>query len=110
MVSGSPSFFTTGQPEPARLGKIEKLRKSGLTFAPEAGTQRLRDVINKGINEEDLDRAITYAFRQGYSTIKLYFMIGLPTEKEEDIDGIAAIAHRVKQMFLRSRPKRERAI
>ena len=65
------------------LEKIEKLRKSGLTFAPEAGTQRLRDVINKGINEEDLDRAITYAFRQGYSTIKLYFMIGLPTEKKK---------------------------
>ena len=87
------------------LEKIEKLRKSGLTFAPEAGTQRLRDVINKGINEEDLDRAITYAFRQGYSTIKLYFMIGLPTEKEEDIDGIAAIAHRVKQMFFAQPPE-----
>lgn len=89
------------------LEKIEKLRKSGLTFAPEAGTQRLRDVINKGITEEDLHRAITFAFAQGYSTIKLYFMIGLPTETEEDIDGIAALAQQVVQMFFRQ-PKEER--
>lgn len=87
------------------LAKIEKLRKSGLTFAPEAGTQRMRDVINKGITEEDLDRAIGFAFAQGYSTIKLYFMIGLPTERDEDIDGIAAIAHRVKRMFFDQPPE-----
>lgn len=89
------------------LAKIEKLRKSGLTFAPEAGTQRLRDVINKGITEEDLTRAIGFAFSQGYSTIKLYFMIGLPTETDEDIDGIASIAHQVKKMFF-DQPKEER--
>lgn len=88
------------------LSKIEKRRKGGLTFAPEAGTQRLRDVINKGINEEDLERAIHFAFQNGYSTIKLYFMIGLPTETGEDIDGIADIAHKVKRMFF-DRPKEE---
>lgn len=88
------------------LSKIEKRRKGGLTFAPEAGTQRMRDVINKGITEDDLERAITYAFSNGYSTIKLYFIIGLPTEQDEDIDGIADIAHQVKRMFF-DRPKEE---
>lgn len=88
------------------LSRIEKVRKSGLTFAPEAGTQRLRDVINKGIDEEDLVRALTFAFSSGYSTIKLYFIIGLPTETEEDIDGIADIGHQVKRMFF-ARPKEE---
>lgn len=69
-------------------------RKSGLTFAPEAGTQRLRDVINKNIREEDLLAAVTDAFRAGWSAVKLYFMIGLPTETDEDLYGIAELAHK----------------
>ena len=60
--------------------KIQQVRKSGLTFAPEAGTQRMRDVINKGVSEEDLKNATTKAFEMGWHSVKLYFMIGLPTE------------------------------
>jgi len=75
--------------------KIQKVRKSGLTFAPEAGTQRLRDVINKGVSEENLLLAVEAAFRAGWSNIKLYFMIGLPTEEQADLDGIVALAKKV---------------
>lgn len=75
--------------------EVQKVRKSGLTFAPEAGTQRLRDVINKGVTEEDLKNAVSAAFRAGWSSVKLYFMIGLPTETDEDIAGIADLAHKV---------------
>ncbi|MDS1029409.1 TIGR03960 family B12-binding radical SAM protein [Bacillota bacterium LX-D] len=75
--------------------KIQEVRKSGLTFAPEAGTQRLRDVINKGVTEEDLITAVSGAFAAGWTHIKLYFMIGLPTETKEDIAGIADLAYRV---------------
>ena len=74
------------------LQEIQKYRKSGLTFAPEAGTQRLRDVINKGITEEDIYSAVRQAIELGWTHIKLYFMIGLPTETYEDLDGIANIA------------------
>lgn len=75
--------------------EIQKVRKTGLTFAPEAGTQRLRDVINKGVTAEDLMSAISGAFQAGWSSIKLYFMIGLPTETEEDLAGIAELAYKV---------------
>ncbi|MCW2277127.1 TIGR03960 family B12-binding radical SAM protein [Heliophilum fasciatum] len=75
--------------------EVQKVRKTGLTFAPEAGTQRLRDVINKGVTEEDLMNTVTSAFENGWSTIKLYFMIGLPTETEEDLEGIARLAEAV---------------
>ena len=75
--------------------EIQKVRRSGLTFAPEAGTQRLRDVINKGVTEEDLFAAAGAAFRSGWSGIKLYFMIGLPTETDEDILAIADLARKV---------------
>lgn len=81
------------------MEEIQKVRKSGLTFAPEAGSQRLRDVINKGINEENLIRAVSDAFGLGWSTVKLYFMIGLPTETEEDIMGIKDLAYKVKDVF-----------
>ncbi|MCI9627445.1 MAG: TIGR03960 family B12-binding radical SAM protein [Clostridia bacterium] len=81
------------------MEKVQKVRKSGLTFAPEAGTQRLRDVINKGITEEDLMRGARLAFEGGWSHIKLYFMIGLPTETEEDILGIADLAQKVVDTF-----------
>jgi len=74
---------------------VGSARKTGLTFAPEAGTQRLRDVINKGVTEEDLLRAVESAFQAGWKAVKLYFMIGLPTETREDVEGIARLAHRV---------------
>ena len=77
---------------------VQKTRKSGLTFAPEAGTQRLRDVINKGVTEENLLAAAEAAFKKGWSTIKLYFMVGLPTETQEDIDGIADLAKKVANL------------
>lgn len=75
--------------------KVQQVRKSGLTFAPEAGTQRMRDVINKGVTEEDLMAACTNAFQSGWNTVKLYFMMGLPTETDEDIAGIADLAYKV---------------
>ena len=89
------------------LKDIEKVRKSGLTFAPEAGSQRLRDVINKGVNEEDLVKAVSYAFKEGWSRIKLYFMIGLPTETDDDVMGIKDIVYLVKDIYF-DRPKEER--
>ncbi|MHB1421037.1 MAG: TIGR03960 family B12-binding radical SAM protein, partial [Bacillota bacterium] len=75
--------------------EIQQVRKSTLTFAPEAGTQRLRDVINKGVTENDLADAVRGAFEAGWTTVKLYFMIGLPTEEEVDLDGIADLARLV---------------
>lgn len=81
------------------MEKVQKVKKSGLTFAPEAGTQRLRDVINKNVLEEDLLRTSKIAFDGGYNRIKLYFMIGLPTETYEDIEGIADLAEKVIDTF-----------
>lgn len=75
--------------------QIQRVRKSSLTFAPEAGTQRLRDVINKGVTEENLIEVTRAAFEQGWHKIKLYFMLGLPTETNEDLDGIAHLAYKV---------------
>lgn len=75
--------------------KVQRVRKSGLTFAPEAGSQRLRDVINKGVTAEDLLAATRAAFGNGWHTIKLYFMIGLPTETEEDVLAIADLVRQV---------------
>lgn len=75
--------------------QVQRVRKSSLTFAPEAGTQRLRDVINKGVTEENLMKVARHAFENGWSQIKLYFMIGLPTEINEDLDGIADLAYKV---------------
>ena len=75
--------------------KVQEVRKSGLTFAPEAGTQRMRDVINKGVTKEDLLKAVGSAFEAGWSSVKLYFMIGLPTETDDDIKGIADLAYSV---------------
>jgi radical SAM family uncharacterized protein len=81
--------------------EVQKVRKSGLTFAPEAGTQRMRDVINKGVTEENLVEAVTAAFEAGWSAVKLYFMIGLPTETEEDVRGIADLAYKVLDSYRR---------
>ncbi len=77
------------------LEKIKHVRKSGLTFAPEAGTQRLRDVINKNLTEEEILTTCRTAFAGGYTSVKLYFMIGLPTETDEDIVGIAELGQRI---------------
>ena len=77
------------------LQEIQKVRKSGLTFAPEAGTQRLRDVVNKSITDDDIYGAVRQAISLGWNQIKLYFMIGLPTETDEDLDGIAEIAKNI---------------
>jgi len=77
------------------MQRAQKVRKSGLTFAPEAGTQRLRDVINKNLTETDLYDACAVAFSGGWNSVKLYFMTGLPTETDEDLDGIAELARGV---------------
>ncbi len=82
-------------------------RKISLTFAPEAGTQRLRNVINKNIYEEDIFGSLAQAFREGYSTVKLYFMIGLPTETMDDIKGIADLAIRIRELFFRERTNKK---
>ena len=89
------------------LEKIKKVRKSGLTFAAEGGTQRLRDVINKNVSEEEIMNTCTIAFKGGYSAVKLYFMMGLPTETDEDIVGIADLANRIIDLFysIEDRPK-----
>ena len=89
------------------LEKIKKVRKSGLTFAAEGGTQRLRDVINKNVTEEEIMNTCTIAFKGGYSAVKLYFMMGLPTETDEDIVGIAELAQRIVDLFysIEDRPK-----
>lgn len=87
--------------------KTSRVRKSGLTFAPEAGTQRLRDVINKNVTMEEIEKTCTLAFDAGYTSVKLYFMMGLPTETLEDIEGIAQTAQRVVELFYQNpnRPK-----
>lgn len=84
------------------LEEIQGYKKSGLTFAPEAGTQRLRDVINKGITEKDIFDAVEQAIELGWKHIKLYFMIGLPTETEEDLAGIAEIARKIVEIHRNS--------
>ncbi|MBQ8302195.1 MAG: TIGR03960 family B12-binding radical SAM protein [Clostridia bacterium] len=89
------------------MRKVSSVRTGGITFAPEAGTQRLRDVINKNVTEEDLTRSVGIAFRGGKSNVKLYFMNGLPTETDEDIIGIADTAKKVVDQYY-ALPKSER--
>lgn len=81
------------------LSKLKTVRKSGLTFAPEAGTQRLRDAINKNVYEDELIATCKTAFSGGYTNVKLYFMIGLPTETDEDVIGIAKLAQKVVDAY-----------
>lgn len=78
--------------------EIAKVRKTGFTIAPEAGTQRMRDVINKNITEQDVMNSCTVAFEEGWSAMKMYFMIGLPTETEEDVQGIAELGRKVREL------------
>ena len=92
------------------MENIQKVRKSGLTFAPEAGTQRLRDVINKNLYEEDLLNACSIAFGAGYNSVKLYFMMGLPTETEEDLAGIGSIVRHVIQTLRQTANNKARGI
>ena len=89
------------------ISKIKTVRKSGLTFAPEAGTQRMRDVINKNVLEDELMETCSKAFNGGWNKVKLYFMIGLPTETSEDIAGIAELGQKVVNTFYKceNRPK-----
>jgi radical SAM family uncharacterized protein len=90
----------------ALAGEIQKVRKTGLTFAPEAGTERLRQVINKNVTDEDLFSAVSAAFELGWDSVKLYFMIGLPTETDDDILAIARLAEEVWRLHKRARPGR----
>lgn len=89
------------------LQKVSRVRKSGLTFAPEAGTQRLRDVINKNVSEEEVMETCRIAFEGGYTSVKLYFMLGLPTETIEDVKGITALGQRIVDMYY-SLPTRQK--
>ncbi len=90
------------------MGKVQDVKKSSLTFAPEAGSQRLRNVINKGLTEEDILHGAALAFEGGWSRVKLYFMLGLPTETEEDIRGIAALCNKIAALYYETVPKEKR--
>ena len=92
------------------MERLAKGRKTGLTFAPEAGTQRLRDVINKNVTQEDLLQSCRTAFAGGYSAVKLYFMLGLPTETDEDVLGIADLAARVMHAWRESASNKNRGV
>ena len=92
------------------MQKVQKVRKSGLTFAPEAGTQRLRDAINKNVTEEDVIRSCSTAFAGGWSKVKLYFMLGLPTETDEDVIGIADLAYKVLTAWRENTPNPKRPV
>ena len=81
------------------MQRLQKGRKAGLTFAPEAGTQRLRDAINKNVTEEELMESLRTAFSGGWSAVKLYFMLGLPTETDEDVAAIAELANRAVHVW-----------
>ena len=90
------------------MGKVQDIRKSSLTFAPEAGSQRLRNVINKGLTEETILNGAALAFEGGWNRVKLYFMLGLPTETEEDIKGIAELSNKIAAVFYDTVPKEKR--
>ncbi|MBE6013946.1 MAG: TIGR03960 family B12-binding radical SAM protein [Lachnospiraceae bacterium] len=90
------------------MGKVQDVKKSSLTFAPEAGTQRLRDVINKGLTQEDIIGGATESFKGGWSKVKLYFMLGLPTETEEDMKGIPILANEIAKAYYDTVPKDQR--
>ena len=92
------------------MQRVQKVRKSGLTFAPEAGTQRLRDAINKNVREEDLLESCRVAFAGGWNNVKLYFMLGLPTETDEDVVGIARVAEDVLRLWREHAVNRARGV
>lgn len=90
------------------FNKVQDVKKSSLTFAPEAGSQRMRNVINKGLTEENILNGAHLAFESGWTRVKLYFMLGLPTETDEDIEGIADLCNKVAKEFFDTVPKEER--
>ena len=90
------------------MNKVQDVKKSSLTFAPEAGSQRLRDVINKGLTEEVILQGAKLAFEGGWTRVKLYFMLGLPFETEEDIRGIAELSNKIAALFYETVPKEKR--
>ncbi len=90
------------------MRQIQDVKKSSLTFAPEAGSQRLRDVINKGLTEEDILHGAAQAFHGGWNRVKLYFMLGLPTETVEDMEGIALLSEKVAETYYDEIPKEQR--
>ena len=92
------------------LDETPQIRKGGLTFAPEAGTQRLRDVINKNITEEDIINVMKDTGNSDYRTVKLYFMMGLPFEKDEDIDGLINLVKRLEEIGRSTKPKKQISI
>lgn len=92
------------------MEKLQTVRKSGLTFAPEAGTQRLRDVINKNLTEEEILNTCTQAFSGGWNNVKLYFMLGLPTETDEDVLGIAELVYKVIQAWKENAVNKKRGL
>ena len=90
------------------MSKVQDIKKSSLTFAPEAGTQRMRDVINKGLTEEIILKGAAEAFHGGWNRVKLYFMLGLPTETREDMEGIALLSEKVAELYYDEIPKEQR--
>ncbi|MEE0919721.1 MAG: TIGR03960 family B12-binding radical SAM protein [Lachnospiraceae bacterium] len=90
------------------MSKVQDIKKSSLTFAPEAGSQRLRNVINKGLTEEVILKGATLAFEGGWNRVKLYFMLGLPTETDEDIRGIAELSNKIAATYYETIPKEKR--
>ena len=90
------------------MSKVQDVKKSSLTFAPEAGSQRLRNVINKGLTEEDILHGAGEAFKGGWKQVKLYFMLGLPTETEDDMKGIAHLAQKIAETYYEVVPKEQR--
>ncbi len=92
------------------MQKLQTLRKSGLTFAPEAGTQRLRDVINKNLREEEILTTCANAFTGGWNNVKLYFMLGLPTETDEDVLGIAELVYKIIQTWKETASNKKRGL
>ena len=90
------------------FGKIQDVRKSSLTFAPEAGSQRMRDVINKGLSEEDILNGSKMAFERGWNKVKLYFMLGLPGETKEDIEDIGVLCDKIARVYFDTVPKENR--
>ncbi len=92
------------------MQKVQTVRKSGLTFAPEAGTQRLRDAINKNVTEEEILTTCATAFSGGWSNVKLYFMLGLPTETDDDVRGIADLAYKILQTWYDNSPAKNHGV
>ena len=92
------------------MEKLQTIRKSGLTFAPEAGTQRLRDVINKNLTEDEILGTCTQAFEGGWNNVKLYFMLGLPTETDEDVLGIAELVYKIIQAWKENATNKKRGL